>query len=163
MCRNSCTGTMCGVNSIVSSWALGKRPRGSILSKIISARLKPAPTVLKRFDGRMRALMCRLLPCVALVASLLSAHDADLASRAVSLLEQRCFVCHGAALAQSGLRLNSRESALQGGVRGPAIVPGNASQSRVVQAIRRTGELSMPPGPKLAEAEIATIEKRSAD
>src|SRR5436190_10226863 len=68
-------------------------------------------------------------------------------------------MCHGAALAQSGLRLNSRESALQGGVRGAAIVPGNASQSRVVQAIRRTGELSMPPGPKLSEAQIATIER----
>src|SRR5258708_15061154 len=111
----------------------------------------------------MMTLMRRLLLSVALASSLLSAHDADLASRAVSLLEQRCFVCHSAALAQSGLRLTSRESALQGGVRGPAIVAGNASQSRVVQAIRRTGELSMPPGPKLAEAEIATIEKWIAD
>src|SRR5262249_22202339 len=107
--------------------------------------------------------MRRLLPCAALAVSVLSAHDASLASRAVSLLEQRCLVCHGAALAQSGLRLNSRDNALQGGVRGPAIVAANASQSRVVQAIRRTGELSMPPGPKLAEAEIATIERWIAE
>jgi len=70
--------------------------------------------------------MCRLLPYVALAASLLSGRDADLATRAVSVPEQRRFVCHSAALAQSGLRLNSRESALQGGVRGPAIVAGNA-------------------------------------
>src|SRR5882672_9540697 len=111
----------------------------------------------------MRTLMRRLLLCVALAASLLSAHDADLATRAVSLLEQRCFVCHSAALAQSGLRLNSRDNALQGGVRGPAIVAGNASQNRVVQSIRRTGELSMPPGPKLADAEIATPERGNAD
>src|ERR1700694_176265 len=103
--------------------------------------------------------MSRPLLGFVLTASLLCAQDSELASRAVSLLTQRCVVCHGTALAQSGLKLNSREGALQGGVRGPALVPGNASQSRVVQAIRRTGELSMPPGPKLPDAEIATIER----
>jgi hypothetical protein len=88
----------------------------------------------------------------------LFAQDADLASRGVRVLEQRCWGCHGANLAQSGLRLNSREAAMQGGTRGPAIVPGNTAESRVVQAIRRATDLSMPPGPKLAESEIATIE-----
>jgi hypothetical protein len=91
--------------------------------------------------------------------SLLSAQDADVASKAVGVLEERCFTCHGANLAQSGLRLNSREAVLQGGSRGPAVVVGNASGSLVVKAIWRTGELSMPPGPKLPDAEIATIEK----
>src|SRR2546426_2501945 len=112
-----------------------------------------------RNDVNLGHIMSRLLLGYVLTASVLCAQDSDLASRAVSLLEQRCVVCHGAALAQSGLRLNSRESALQGGVRGPAIIPGNASGSRVVQAIRRTGALSMPPGPKLADAEIAMIER----
>jgi mono/diheme cytochrome c family protein len=103
--------------------------------------------------------MRRVLFGLALTASLVSAQDTELASRAVSVLEQRCFGCHGPNLAQSGLRLNSRESALQGGSRGPAIVAGNAAGSRIVQAIQRTGTLSMPPGPKLPDAEIATIEK----
>ena len=80
-----------------------------------------------------------------------------MATSALTLLEQRCFVCHGPAMAQSGLRLDSREAALKGGMRGPAIVPGNASESRLAQAIRGTGELVMPPGPKLANAEIAII------
>ncbi|MES1257032.1 MAG: PSD1 and planctomycete cytochrome C domain-containing protein [Acidobacteriota bacterium] len=93
------------------------------------------------------------------VSAVVFAQDADLASRAVGVMEQRCFGCHGASAAQGGLRLNTREAALQGGTRGPAIVAGNAAGSRVVQAIRRTGELSMPPGPKLPEADIATIEK----
>jgi len=92
-------------------------------------------------------------------AGLLCAQDTTLESRAVGVLEQRCFACHGTGLAQSGLRLSSREAALQGGSRGPAIVPGNAASSRVVQAIRRTGDLSMPPGPKLSDAEINTIEQ----
>ena len=39
------------------------------------------------------------------------------------------------------------------------IVTGNAAQSRVVQAIKRTGQLAMPPGPKLPDAEIAMIER----
>ena len=103
--------------------------------------------------------MSRLIVGFAVSACLLFAEDADLASRAIGVLEQRCFVCHGTGLAQSGLKLTSREAALQGGTRGPALVAGDAAGSRLVQAIRHTGELSMPPGPKLPEAEIVTIEK----
>ena len=103
--------------------------------------------------------MSRLFLGFLLTTSLVPAQDADLASRAVSLLEQRCFGCHGASLSQSGLRLDSREAALRGGTRGAAIVPGNASGSRAVNAIRRTGELAMPPGPKLPDSEIALVEQ----
>src|SRR5262245_2515020 len=74
-------------------------------------------------------------------------------------MEQRCVTCHGPSLAQSGLKLDTREGALHGGYRGSAIVPGNPAQSRMVQAIRRTSDLSMPPGPKLPDAEIALIER----
>src|SRR5215212_6704206 len=99
-----------------------------------------------------------LLSGLLLATWVLSAQNTDLASRGVAVLEQRCWSCHGANLAQSGLRLNSREAAMQGGTRGGAMVPGNAAKSRIVQAIRRTGEPHMPPGPKLAESEIAIIE-----
>ena len=85
--------------------------------------------------------------------------DVQLAARAVGVLEQRCWGCHGPGLTQSGLRLDSLEAALKGGNRGPAIVTGNAAQSRVIQAMKRTGELMMPPGPKLADADIATVER----
>src|ERR1043165_9500586 len=63
----------------------------------------------------------------------LSAQEAGVASRAIGVLEQRCWGCHGPALAQSGLRLNSREAALQGGNRGPALVVGNPAASRIAQ------------------------------
>ncbi len=95
----------------------------------------------------------RRLLLVFAVASSLSAADA------LSILQQRCEGCHGASLAQSGLRLDSREAALKGGAHGPALVPGDAATSRLVQAVRRTGELAMPPGPKLPDADIAAIEK----
>src|SRR5689334_21258085 len=102
--------------------------------------------------------MGRLLSGMLLALCVIRAQDPDLALRGVKVLEQRCWVCHGAGLAQSGLRLNSREAALQGGTRGPAVVPGQAGASRLVQAVRRTGDLAMPPGPKLPEAEIAALE-----
>ena len=81
-----------------------------------------------------------------------------MASRGVKVMEQRCWTCHGTDTAQSGLRLNGRDAILQGGSRGPAMVPGNAAQSRIIQAVRRTGDLSMPPGPKLPDAEVAALE-----
>jgi len=101
--------------------------------------------------------MRRLLSVLSLTICSLHAQD-DLAARGVRVLEQKCWGCHGPNLAQSGLRLDSREAALKGGARGAALVPGNAAQSRIIQAVRRTGELSMPPGPKLSDAEIAAIE-----
>ena len=106
--------------------------------------------------------MGRVLFGLALASSLLSAQDSGLGARAVKVLEQRCWGCHGPSLAQSGLRLDSREAVLKGGTRGPAIVAGNAAQSRMVQAIRRTGEPHMPPGPKLPDSEIALIERVDA-
>ena len=103
--------------------------------------------------------MSRLLLRFALASGVLAAQDSDLATRAVKVLEQRCQMCHGPSLAQSGLNLHSRELALKGGTRGPSIVAGNAAQSTLVQAVKRTGALAMPPGPKLADAEIATLEQ----
>src|SRR5687768_8423818 len=40
------------------------------------------------------------------------------------LLAARCYKCHGAKKQESGLRLDGRDSALRGGVSGPAVVPG---------------------------------------
>jgi hypothetical protein len=103
--------------------------------------------------------MGRLILATVLGALAISAQDAQVASRALAVLEQRCWGCHSASLSQSGLRLDSREAILRGGKRGPAMVAGKAAQSRLVQAIHRTGELGMPPGPKMPEAEIALIEQ----
>ena len=60
----------------------------------------------------------------------------------------------------SGLRLDSRESILKGGSRGPAIVAGNAKESRLFQAVGRQGELKMPPGDKgLSKDQVELIGK----
>jgi hypothetical protein len=55
----------------------------------------------------------------------------------------------------AGLDLTSRESAMKGGARGPALLPGNKDESLLYRAILRTGELKMPPGKEgLSKAEI---------
>ena len=76
----------------------------------------------------------------------------------VPLLRRRCFACHGALRQRSNLRLDSRQAALAGGDRGAAIVPGDAEASLLVRAVRRDGDLEMPPGRALTEVEIVQLE-----
>jgi mono/diheme cytochrome c family protein len=67
-----------------------------------------------------------------------------------------CSNCHGDA-ATSGLRVDSRESLLKGGSRGPALVPNEPDQSLMIQAVRQTGELKMPKGGKLTPEEVRSL------
>src|SRR5262245_17017996 len=73
------------------------------------------------------------------------------------VLEKNCASCHAQASPMGGLDLRTRESALKGGRRGPAIVPGQAASSLIVQAVEGAGELKMPPGKKLPADEIAAL------
>ncbi len=76
-----------------------------------------------------------------------------------SVLIQRCTECHGVEEQESGLRVDSLDSLLKGGDSGPAIVPGDSSESLLVQAIRHEKELAMPPDEKLPELEIAGLQQ----
>ena len=74
------------------------------------------------------------------------------------VLANHCFACHTTARL-GGLDMKSRESLLQGGDSGPAIVPGRPEQSLLIQAIQHTHErLKMPLGrEKLKEEEIQDL------
>jgi hypothetical protein len=74
------------------------------------------------------------------------------------VLARHCYSCHGPGKQFSGLRVDSRESLIQGGKRGAAIEPGRPSESLLVRAIRQEG-LKMPVGSRLADAEIRAIEQ----
>jgi hypothetical protein len=66
--------------------------------------------------------------------------------RILPLLEDRCFPCHGKGdELEGGLDLTTRAAMLKGGETGPALVPGKPEESRMYQAVLRTGELVMPP------------------
>ncbi len=77
------------------------------------------------------------------------------------VLVERCYPCHGPAVAQplGGLRLSSREGLRRGGDSGPALVPGDPDASRLIRAIRYTDpRLQMPPKGKLDSQQILDFE-----
>ena len=51
------------------------------------------------------------------------------------IMERTCWNCHSDQIQSSGLDLSSREGALLGGLRGPAIVPGNAADSLLFRQV----------------------------
>jgi hypothetical protein len=77
---------------------------------------------------------------------------------AVAVLEQRCLGCHTGKFKKSGLDLSTRELAIRGGDRGPAIVPGKSKESLLIRVASHTAEPHMPlQSPKLPEAELAIL------
>jgi hypothetical protein len=78
-------------------------------------------------------------------------------SRVRPVLAERCWRCHGPAKQMGGLRLDSRAAVLKGGDEGPAVRPGDPKASLLVRAIRRTGELKMPPKKALRDIEIDAL------
>ena len=80
-------------------------------------------------------------------------------SRIRPVLVHTCSPCHGAT-ALGGLRVDSRDALLLGGLSGPAIVPGDPEASLLIRAIRHTGELKMPlDGNRLKRQQVAAFER----
>lgn len=76
------------------------------------------------------------------------------------VLVQHCFKCHSSQVEQkAGLVLDDRQGWLTGGENGPAVVPGNPDQSLVMQALKHTGDVDMPPAGRLPDEQIQAIEK----
>src|ERR1700730_3574269 len=85
------------------------------------------------------------------------AYAETVAAQAVTILESRCGSCHGDKSAMSGFRISSRDAILKGGSRGAAVQPGHSSDSLLYKAVTHSGPLTMPPGPKLGNEEIAVL------
>jgi hypothetical protein len=76
------------------------------------------------------------------------------------ILVEKCLSCHSGEKPKGGLKLDSRDAVLSGGRGGVVVVPGKARDSRLVTAVRHVDDdLKMPPAGKLAEREIASLEK----
>ena len=75
------------------------------------------------------------------------------------VLVTNCYACHSGAIKvpMGGLRVDTRESLLRGGARGPAIKPGDPDGSRLIEAISYRQELKMPPSGKLPDEQIADL------
>ena len=73
------------------------------------------------------------------------------------VLAQSCYSCHTTEAA-GGLRLDSHAALIKGGDSGPVVVPGDPDKSKLIAAIKQTGDLKMPPkGEKLPEGDIASL------
>ncbi len=87
--------------------------------------------------GRIR------LALLTAVAVPLCAHAAP-AADATAVLEARCVSCHQPAKKRGGLDLTTREAALRGGDRGPALVPGAARTSLLYRLVAHAAKPEMP-------------------
>ena len=74
------------------------------------------------------------------------------------IFERSCWNCHGAASQLSGLDLRTRDTAITGGARGPALVPGRGEESRLYRVLAGLDNPKMPMGGgAVSEAEIAAV------
>ena len=76
------------------------------------------------------------------------------------MLAEKCYVCHGPDNDPMGrLRVDSKAALLEGGSRGPAVIPGDPDGSLLIRAIRYGDlDLKMPPAGKLSLEEIGDFE-----
>jgi mono/diheme cytochrome c family protein len=82
------------------------------------------------------------------------------ADKVKPLLDSRCVSCHGPDKVKGGLRMDSRAGLLKGGDSGPALVPGNPSDSLLLQAVMHSKkDLEMPPKEKLTTNDIAVLRR----
>lgn len=87
-----------------------------------------------------------------------SAEDLEFFEKKVRpILVDVCQKCHGARKQESGLRLDSRAMALQGGEQGAALDSTAPEKSRLLAAIRYDGDLKMPPRGKLPAEQIEAV------
>src|SRR6516165_5572426 len=73
------------------------------------------------------------------------------------IFEASCWKCHGGTVQLSKLDLRTRDAALRGGVRGAAIVPGKAAESRLYRLVAGLEKPSMPLDGKLDTFQISLV------
>jgi hypothetical protein len=91
------------------------------------------------------------------VCSSCSASEEFFEKRVRPVLIEHCVRCHGPKKQRGGLRLDSRAALRKGGDNGPVVKPGAPEKSLLVEAIRRTGELKMPPKTPLAPEMVEAL------
>ena len=92
---------------------------------------------------------------LALSTSQCFAADLDFEKEIAPILQERCWGCHGADVAESGLRLDQRPRMLRGGDSGlSAVVPGHPEKSYLVEVINHADkDTAMPPDEEKLPAE----------
>lgn len=87
------------------------------------------------------------------------AGDNTFRDQVAPILERRCVGCHNTADAKGGLALDTSARLHQGGDSGTALVPGNATESLILQYVLGDKAEMPKTGPPLTAQEIAIIRK----
>ncbi|MCA9071970.1 MAG: DUF1549 domain-containing protein, partial [Planctomycetaceae bacterium] len=77
--------------------------------------------------------------------------------RVLPILAENCSECHQTELTEAGLNLGSQEMLLRGSKSGAVLVPGNASQSLLIQVLAKEAKPHMPPEGQLSVEEVTRI------
>lgn len=91
---------------------------------------------------------------VTILAITSSLAAAELETSATEILQRRCVSCHGAKVKMAKLDLTRRETAIQGGMRGPALKPAELAGSLLWERIEKG---QMPPSAPLPVEERRTL------
>lgn len=83
----------------------------------------------------------------------------DFAKEILPILRKKCLACHNASDAESDLVLETPETMLKGGFEGPALVPGEPSQSPLFLLASHQQEPIMPPEDNAADAAPLTAQE----
>src|SRR4051794_37723327 len=86
-----------------------------------------------------------------------SANEKIFREKIAPLLDANCAKCHGAAGPAGGLSMAGLASVLTGGKHGPAVEPGNAKQSLLIQYVRGERTPRMPLGGSLPDDAVASL------
>jgi mono/diheme cytochrome c family protein len=104
---------------------------------------------------RQMALLLCSLPIFSVAWAADEAKPPSFEADVLPILKANCLACHSGPTPQAGLDLHAVETALKGGKSGPAITPGKADSSLLVEKVTSK---SMPPTPtKLDDEQIARI------
>ena len=75
------------------------------------------------------------------------------------IISANCLNCHGEKMKMGGVDLRTRESMLQGGNKGPVIVPGDSNRSPLYRHAAGIDQPAMPPGKKLQAWQLSIISR----
>ena len=78
--------------------------------------------------------------------------------RVAPILVKRCVACHNRELDDGGISFEDRATLVRKRANhDAAVVPGEPEESALVRAIRREGDVQMPPGNKLSTGDVETL------
>src|SRR5689334_9059747 len=103
-------------------------------------------------------LFIALLTSASIAAAPPSPADVEFFEKQIRpVLSEQCWSCHGSKKQTAGLRLDSRAAMVKGGENGPAFDDKEPAKSLILKAIRRDGDLKMPPKNPLPRPAVDAI------